>query len=159
MNWLMRCFMFIPSVKRRYERWRKIETLLRKIAALQQELNENAVMFKAIFCINPVAMLLVGLDDGVIKDANNAFLEESGYRREDILEKNVLDINLYDDPRQRVRVVSKIITEGYIRSEPVVFRDARGVKRNCLLSSKVIVRKGKKTLLSVVEGCDEQPED
>lgn len=145
----------IPAIKKREERWEKISDLLVKISEMQNELKENAAMFKAIFCINPIAMVIVGLDDAVLYDANSTFEELSGYKLIDSIGKSVYELGLYVDVDDRHRIVAKIIENGFVRHEPVKFIMQDGRTHECLLSSKVIVRGGKKLIVSAIVDSNE----
>jgi PAS domain S-box-containing protein len=140
----------IPHIKKKRNEWEKIKDLLAKIACMQLELQESANMFRAIFCINPVSMLVVGIDDSVIYEINSMFEEMSGYNRSEVIGRTVYDLNLYLDIDNRHRIVSKIIDKGFIRNEEVKYRVKNGEIKDCLLSSKVIIRGGKRLLLSVI---------
>jgi PAS domain S-box-containing protein len=140
----------IPHIRKKRNEWEKIKDLLAKIACMQLELQESANMFRAIFCINPVSMLVVGVDDSVIYEINSMFEEMSGYSRSEVIGKTIYDLNLYLNIDDRYKIVSKIIDKGFIRNEEVKYRIKNGEIRDCLLSSKVITKGGKRLLLSVI---------
>ena len=122
------------------------ETLIDKDKALK----ENAAMFKAMFCINPAAMVLVDTESGMIIEANQAFTEMCGYTYEEAVGKTVHDLNLYANPADRPPIISVILSQGFIKNEPVTYRLKDGSLLPCLLSSKMIYKDNKKLMLSVI---------
>lgn len=122
------------------------ETLIDK----DQALKENAAMFKAMFCINPAAMVLVDAESGMILEANQAFTEMCGYTYEEAVGKTVYDLNLYANPADRPPIISAILAQGFIKNEPVTYHLKDGSLLPCLLSSKMIYKDNKKLMLSVI---------
>lgn len=142
--------MFIISSKQKQENWNKIRELLETIKQMQSDLQESASMFKAIFCVSPVAMLVVEVSSGVIIDVNGAFEELSGRPRDSVVGRTVYETGLYENPNQRSEIVAKILDEGYVRHYPVSFM-VKGEPTECFLSSKLLQRGGKKIMISVVD--------
>lgn len=122
------------------------ETLIDKDHALK----ENAAMFKAMFCINPAAMVLVEVETGVIVEANQAFTDMCGYTYEEAVGKSVFDLDLYANPADRPPIITTILEQGFIKNEPVTYKLKDGTLLSCLLSSKIIYKGGKKLMLSVI---------
>ncbi|MGH7398383.1 MAG: PAS domain-containing protein, partial [Candidatus Rokuibacteriota bacterium] len=56
---------------------------------------------RAVFGLSPTILCLTGLDDGRVRDANDAFLSTSGYTREEILGRTTLELGLWVDPAER----------------------------------------------------------
>ena len=113
-------------------------------------LKENAAMFKAMFCINPAAMVLVEVKSGLIVEVNQAFTEMCGYTYDEAVGKTVFDLSLYSNPEDRTVVVDTILKQGFIKNEPITYRLKDGSLLPCLLSSKTIYKDGKELILSVV---------
>lgn len=142
---------FIPAVRRKRDNWEKIKELIVRIEEQRSLLAEDAEMFRAIFCVSPTPMLVVGVDDAIIKQVNTSFVELTGYEEDEAVGKSIYDLSLYEDPEQRSVVVSKILDAGYIKQVPINFRMKDGRIRQCFLSSKVYSHKGKKLMISVVD--------
>lgn len=143
-------FARLPSAKKEQENWEKIKDLLLKIMTLQTETRENAAMFKAFFCINPHAMMLVGVDDGIINEVNTTFEEVTGYKREEVIGRSIYEVGLYENSNDRLKVVARIIDCGLIRNAPLNFIMKDKSIRHGLLSSKIITKGGKRMMLSVI---------
>jgi PAS domain S-box-containing protein len=56
---------------------------------------------RAVFGLSPTVLCLTGVDDGRIRDANDAFLSTSGYTRDEILGHTPVELGLWVDPFQR----------------------------------------------------------
>lgn len=142
--------MFFATSKQKRENWNKIRELLETIKQMQSDLQESASMFKAIFCVSPVAMLVVEVSSGVIIDVNKAFEELSGNSRDSVINRTVYDVGFYKHPDQRTEVVAEILDKGFIRHYPISFL-IQGVPTRCFLSSKLLQRGGKQIMISVVD--------
>lgn len=139
-----------PAVKRRNENWEKASELVMEIAKGHQQIAEDAAVFKAIFCVSPIVMIVVGVLDGIIHDVNQMFEDYTGYKRQEAIGKTIQELGLYHDSSARELVVSEIMAKGVIKNKPLVFMMKGGDLRKGLLSSKLITKDGKQCLLSVV---------
>lgn len=142
---------FIPAIRRKRENWERIQELIVRLEEQQNMLAEDAEMFRAIFCVSPIPMLVVGVEDAIIKQVNESFAELTGYGINEVVGRTIYALDLYETPADRAIVVSKILDKGFIKQTPISFRMKDGTIRKCFLSSKVYSRKGKKLMISVVD--------
>ena len=144
-----------PAIKRRNENWKKASELVLEIARINKKLAEDAAVFKAIFCVSPIVMIVVGLEDGVIHEANQLFEEYTHYSRHEVIGKTIAEIKIYHDPTERDKVIKEIVEKGFIKNRPVAFMMKGGEVKRGLLSSKIITKDEKECLLSVIMGTTE----
>ena len=72
---------------------------------------------------------MTGLNDGRVRDANDAFLNTSGYTREEILGRTPVELGLWVDPAQRDEGI-RLLKEGkVVRSLECRFRVKSGEER------------------------------
>jgi PAS domain S-box-containing protein len=127
-----------------------LRELTEELIAKDAELKEDAELFKAIFCINPHAMCVTDIPSGKILEANHAFSEMSGYALDEIIGKTVFELNLYCEKDDREALVDAITAHGWVKNMPVDYKIKGGDVLHCLLSTKIIMRKKVKALISVI---------
>lgn len=142
---------FFPPLKKKRENWEKIQELLVQIECQQNMLAEDAEMFRAIFSVSPIPMLVVCVEDATVRQVNDAFVRFTGYGMNEVVGKTIYELSLYETPSDRALVVANILDKGFVLQTPVSFRMKDGVIRKCYLSSKIYSRKGKKMMISVVD--------
>lgn len=88
---------------KRKKDWERIQCLLRKLALAQKKLR----MYKEFWDNVSEAMILVGVEDGQILDANPAACSLYGYSQEDILKLTMKEITV--DPKSTRNVANERI--------------------------------------------------
>ena len=68
--------------------------------------------FKAAFMTGLDGVYMAMLEDGRAVEVNDEFEVLTGYSREELIGKTVLDLNLYEDPAERERTVSELTQGG-----------------------------------------------
>ncbi|RPH85269.1 MAG: PAS domain S-box protein, partial [Candidatus Rokuibacteriota bacterium] len=86
---------------------RGVSYTIRDVMATQDnitgmDLDPNAAAkLRAFFELSPVIMCITGLDDGRVREVNDAFLQLGGFARDEVVGRHVLDLGLWIDPGQR----------------------------------------------------------
>jgi PAS domain S-box-containing protein len=114
-----------------------------------QELIESEKMFKAIFCINPIPMVICTSPEGIATNCNRAFCEFSKWSEEEIIGNSLLQIGIYETPYEREQMLAKADDKGHIRNVKVHFKDKEGHVFPALVSAKPIEIKNKLHLIAV----------
>lgn len=78
---------------------------------------ENEEKFRAIFSCSPLPMLISRVSDGVVLEANPAWLTLMGLRLQDILGKSTLDMGFFLDPKVREELRNKFLKQGSLNDE------------------------------------------
>ncbi len=113
------------------------------------ELRESEEKFHGIFENSPVLIALTSRD-GVILDANDAFLKGLGFRREDALGKTTTELNIFYIPEQRTEILTLMEENGFVKNFEVNVLDKEGIVRTGLLCAEFISIQGKRVLLSTI---------
>lgn len=80
----------------------------RSESAFKKSQEKIALLFEA----NPDSVILTYLDGGEVIDVNEGFVNLFGYQKEEILERNTLDLNLWSDPIDRDDYIKRLRTTG-----------------------------------------------
>lgn len=121
-----------------------------------QALRESEAKFATIFRESLVPLLVSRVDDGVIVDANPAFLELLNYSREELLDQSTLELGLWADPAERERIVQQARDEGLVKRVECHMRTGVGALRLCLASCRCQGLNGASTLIWSLQDITEQ---
>jgi PAS domain S-box-containing protein len=103
---------------------------------LNQEMKEAKEEMELVFNTSPDAAIISRLSDGLIIYANESFSILSGYTHNEAVGKSSLDINIWADPNDRLKIVSDLNKKGFIDNLETLFR----TKDNRVLSGLMSVR-------------------
>jgi two-component system, cell cycle sensor histidine kinase and response regulator CckA len=124
--------------------------------AAQQALRASEARFAAIFKHAGVMMLLTRPRDGIIIDANDAFLRDTGYSLEEVIGKTARELSLFADPQDSIRMGARIMKDGYVRDfeVPVVARN--GDRGWALFSATVTILEDEPHLILAIANTTER---
>jgi PAS domain S-box-containing protein len=105
---------------------------------------------RAVFGLSPTILCLTGVDDGRIRDANDAFLSTSGYTRDEILGRTPIELGLWVDPNQREEGLRALRAGRPVRNMECRFRVKNGDERVTVLSADVVMFDGEACILSAL---------
>ncbi|HKC48330.1 MAG TPA: response regulator, partial [Gemmatimonadales bacterium] len=113
----------------------------------EEELRQSEERFSRVFRSSPVGIVITSLDDGRYLDANDAFLTLLGRTREQVQGKTTIELGVWRDAAQRVRMVEALGAHGTVRDIDLEFRAASGETRHVLASIERIELSGRPCLL------------
>lgn len=126
----------------------KVITQMKEVV---NQLQKREEMWNKLFMASPTWIALVTLKEGTFLDFNNAFCNDTGYDKEEVLGRTSLDIGIWSDPDGRKRALSLIKERGgALEKFPIMLRMKNGDLRNFLWSSAIIETQGKKCLINIL---------
>jgi PAS domain S-box-containing protein len=111
------------------------------------ELRESQERFAKSFRANPQPMSLTLLATGEYLDVNDSFLQMSGYRRDQIIGKTSLELNIWGSPEARETFVEDVKERGSLVNRETRFYARDGSVRTLLSSAERLEIDGKQCLL------------
>ena len=106
--------------------------------------------FEQIFNLSPDASLITTLPDGKIVNFNLGFLNFTGFSQEDVQNKSVLDLNLYENPADREKLLEEITANQSIDDFELNFRNKDKEIRICAMSAKIIQMNNTPHIISII---------
>jgi two-component system, cell cycle sensor histidine kinase and response regulator CckA len=97
---------YLSELLHRARRQSEERRILQEIS--QDQLRQSEARFSTIFHASPMGIDLVQMKDGSITHANDAFLQMFGYSREELIGRTSLELGLYVDPEDRIRIVDQV---------------------------------------------------
>ena len=107
-------------------------------------------LFYRCFCMNPFPAVISTMEDGIIKEVNEAFTELSGFSREEIIGASVAQKNIWPDLGRRPGLIREIREKRSLKDVEIQFLDASGRVHDCLLFAEMIDYEGTDHILSMV---------
>lgn len=104
----------------------------------QAALAESEARFSAAFQASPILIAISRMNDGRFVLVNDAFVNWSGFSREQILGSNTLELKLWEQNADRDAVWTELRRTGSIRERECRFRNRAGKQFTILMSSEVI---------------------
>ncbi len=122
------------------------------------DLRESESRLATLFRSSPVALTLVSAIDGRFVDVNDAFVENTGFSREDAIGKTATEIHLFADIKDYERLASALKNHHKAEGMEIRCRQKDGNIQTCRFNSRVIIMKGVPHILSNIENISRQKE-
>lgn len=110
---------------------------------------ENERNFRDIFFLNPIVMTITKMDGTIVK-VNEAFTRVTGFEKDDVYGKTVVEVGLYKYPEERKEIIALLKEKGLMMHRPVMFLSKNGREVPCIMSSKVIQIKEEDHIISAI---------
>jgi PAS domain S-box-containing protein len=104
----------------------------------QTALAESEARFSAAFQASPIFIAISQASDGRFVLVNDAFVNWSGFTREEILGKNALELGMWEDKDERTAFWTDLRASGSLRERECRFRDRAGQRFTMLASAQLI---------------------
>jgi PAS domain S-box-containing protein len=122
-----------------------VTELMRSQAALR--LSEQK--FEAAFHSSPDAININRFSDGMYVDVNTGFTTLTGFTREEVVGRTSLEIEIWDSPADRDRLVAGLRADGRVEKLEARFRRKDGSVTVAEMSASIIEVSGESCILSV----------
>ncbi len=115
----------------------------------EQSLRESEERFRLAYYTGPDAININRLSDGLFVDINEGFTRLTGYTREDVLGKTMLNPSIWCDPADRQKLFQGVAQKGYYENLEADFRRKDGSVTTALMSARIIELQGVPHMISI----------
>ncbi len=105
--------------------------------------------FAKAFRSSPDWVVISTLEDGFYIDVNEAFLNTTGYTKEEVIGRTSNELGIWAEPQERDRIIKTLHETGVVRDVEVKFRMKSGEIRHMLWSAEVIDYGDEKCLIAM----------
>lgn len=92
---------------------------------------------------------ITDLETGICLEINDAWLATLGARRDEVIGKTTVMLEIWPDPQDRARFIDRLKSEGSVQNLNVSMRMKSGELRQFLISTDLITLRGKPCLLTI----------
>lgn len=138
------------------------QSIYRDIAARQKaerSLRESEEKFVLAFEASPDSVNINRLDNGLYVEINQGFTTLTGYTREDVRGRTSLEINIWNDPADRQRLIESLNKKGYCENLEAIFRKKDGSLTTGWMSARTIILNDVPHILSITRDIGELRRD
>ena len=114
------------------------------------EVKVNRDKFKAVFEVNPDVITIVSLGDGILVDVNPAYENYTGWKKEEVVGKNVLELGIWAVAEDRDKFYELLSTGQPIVDMLSSFVLKDGSVREGLLCASIVDLDGKPHAISII---------
>ena len=119
-------------------------------------IRESEAKFYTTFNTNPDGMVIIRLSDGVYIDINKGFTNITGYTREEFIGKSHKEINIWENPNDRQKLIEGLKKDGKVNDLEARFLRKDGVILTGLFSVSIILLNNVQHTLSVSRDITQQ---
>ena len=119
----------------------------RKIA--EESLRASEERFSAIFHASPTPIAITRLRDNLLTDVNEAFVQVTGFTREETIGRAPTEIGSWAEPRDRERLVDTLRDQRIVQDFEFQVRHKSGHLIDMILSAELIELSGEQYMLSL----------
>lgn len=109
---------------------------------IEEALRESEEKYSMTFNTSPDSVNINRLEDGLYVDVNGGFTKLTGFTREDTVGRTSLEINIWNDPADREKLVQGLREKGFYENLEARFRRKDGSIGTGLMSAKIISLNG-----------------
>ena len=117
------------------------------------------ILFRLTFRTSPDSINLNRASDGMYIDINEGFTKIMGYAREEVIGKTSLELNIWEDPDDRIRLVEGLKATGYVENMEARFVGKDGNERVGLMSARILNANGESIILSITRDITDRKRD
>ena len=115
----------------------------------QEKLRQSEERFSKAFRSSPVPITISTMTEGRYIDANDAFLRMIGSERDAIVGRTSLELNIWEIPQDRARMIDELGRLGRVVSLETIFVSKTGGRRNVVLAADLIQLDGAECVLAI----------
>lgn len=124
--------------------------------AIEKNLQEVNECFSKAFESNPAPMVISEISSGLFINVNQRWVDMLGYSKEELIGGTSYELDIWDDPGMRNKMVAELSSESSFKDYPVKFRTKSGEIRSVLWSAEKITINSQDLMLSLVNDVTEQ---
>ena len=131
------------------QRVRDLEAEFARLKNTEKKLRISEELFRQAFRTSPDSINLNRASDGKYIDINEGFTKIMGYTRDEVIGKSSLELNIWEDPDERKRLVDGLSAAGYVENMEARFVGKDGNCKVGLTSARILDANEETIILSI----------
>jgi two-component system cell cycle sensor histidine kinase/response regulator CckA len=120
-------------------------------ALLENALRLSEERFSKAFKASPIPLAIQSLSQEKYIDANQGFLQLTGYDRDELIGRTAQDLGIWGDPTEKTAMLRKLQAQMSVRNMPCQLRTKSKQLRQVLLSAELFDLEGEPFLLTITQ--------
>ncbi|HYD59390.1 MAG TPA: ATP-binding protein [Noviherbaspirillum sp.] len=120
---------------------------MRKLRQKDESLRISEHKFVTVFQRSPVPLVLVRLTTDQFVEVNDYWIEQFGFRREEVIGRTAVELGVWADPSERPPFVEELLRERQVDRVELRFRHKDGRILLCLVSGRLFETSGDKMFI------------
>lgn len=121
----------------------------------ESALLQSEERFRVAFDTSPNSIAIAEIDTAIIVSVNEGFTDFTGYLKDEVVGKSLVDIAIWANPQDRQQMISELRKTGEVNNLEAEFRTRSGQIKTGLISCRVIRLHDRPYLLSVTRDISE----
>ncbi|RLB90598.1 MAG: hypothetical protein DRH26_09390, partial [Deltaproteobacteria bacterium] len=121
-----------------------------------EELRKSEEKFRTAFHTSPNAININSVEDGMYIEINEGFTKILGYSREDAIGKTSVELNIWNDIKDRESLISRLKKDGVVENLEADFIGKNGQIKTGLMSAHLLRIDNQDVILSITRDITEQ---
>lgn len=122
----------------------------------EEALRSSELKFSRIFRSAPALIMVSTVKDGTIIDVNQGALQSLGYERDELVGHSVFEMQLWEDPQSRARVIDDLTNRRPVENLEMHYRRKGGQRIIGLLSAELVEVGGEQCALMLIRDITER---
>ena len=122
----------------------------------EEALRESETKFALVFKNSPAVLVLLSLKDGTFIDANESFIKNTGYSRDEVMGRTPESLGMFADRTMYEEIATLLQDQQYVNGMEVRFRTKNGDMKTGLYSARILTMGGNAYVLSSIEDITER---
>lgn len=122
----------------------------------EQALRESEEKFSRAFMAVPNLLIVATLPDERYVDVNEAFERTCGWRRDELSGRTLAEIDIWQDPADRGRLIDTLVTQKRLRDREIGFRNREGAPFVGLMSAELTELCGVTCMIGIITDITER---
>ena len=147
---------FLSKAKEQEEQLnKKLQEEIAERKQAYESLRKSESKFHLTFQNSPDAVIISRLENGVLLEVNDSFIDLTGFSKEEVIGKSSLALNLWIEPKRREEYMLELTKHGSIKNYEIDFQRKDGSTARALLSSTLIELDGSMCALTIARDITE----
>lgn len=121
----------------------------------EEALRQSLLKFEKTFQATPVWVSLTSIKEGRYLEVNEALLNDTGYKREEVVGRQWLELDTWVNPEDREHIMAEIMEQGGIRNMEVKRKTRSGEIIDTLCSAEFLLLEDQEVMISVTQNIAE----
>ncbi|MCP4763198.1 MAG: PAS domain S-box protein, partial [archaeon] len=122
-----------------------------------EKLRESEEKFSKAFMVSPTMLGITQVEDGRFLEVNDAFLNGLGFKKEEIIGKTTIELNMFDVETREI-VLKEFQKNGYLRNFELTFHRKSGEPRDGLFNIELVIISGVQCFFTMAQDITERKE-